>query len=189
MASPTTIPARPLDGVRVLELGQLIAGPFAGCILAYFGAESSRSSRRERRSPAGGASSSMAPRCGGAAWAATKCITLNLYTEKAATSPGNWRIASIFSWKIFVLALEKWGLGRGAEADQPWTGLCPYLRVWPDRPYASRPGLPRCVKALVASGISMVPRCATGAPQSEPGRYAGRSARGAGYPAGLYSAP
>jgi crotonobetainyl-CoA:carnitine CoA-transferase CaiB-like acyl-CoA transferase len=30
---------RPLDGVKVVELGQLIAGPFAGCILAYFGAE------------------------------------------------------------------------------------------------------------------------------------------------------
>lgn len=38
MASPNTIPARPLDGVRVLEGGQLSAGPFAGCILAYFGA-------------------------------------------------------------------------------------------------------------------------------------------------------
>jgi crotonobetainyl-CoA:carnitine CoA-transferase CaiB-like acyl-CoA transferase len=31
--------SRPLDGIRVLELGQLIAGPFAGTILAYFGAE------------------------------------------------------------------------------------------------------------------------------------------------------
>jgi crotonobetainyl-CoA:carnitine CoA-transferase CaiB-like acyl-CoA transferase len=31
--------ARPLDGIRVLEMGQLIAGPFAGMILAYFGAE------------------------------------------------------------------------------------------------------------------------------------------------------
>ncbi|MCP5146175.1 MAG: CoA transferase [Gammaproteobacteria bacterium] len=30
---------RPLDGIRVLELGQLIAGPFAGTLLAYFGAE------------------------------------------------------------------------------------------------------------------------------------------------------
>lgn len=30
---------RPLDGIRVLELGQLVAGPFAGAILAYFGAE------------------------------------------------------------------------------------------------------------------------------------------------------
>lgn len=30
---------RPLDGVRVIEVGQLLAGPFAGTMLAYFGAE------------------------------------------------------------------------------------------------------------------------------------------------------
>ena len=30
---------RPLDGIRIIEVGQLLAGPFAGCILAYFGAE------------------------------------------------------------------------------------------------------------------------------------------------------
>ena len=30
---------RPLDDIRVIELGQLIAGPFTGSILAYFGAE------------------------------------------------------------------------------------------------------------------------------------------------------
>lgn len=30
---------RPLQGVRVIELGQLLAGPFAGSLLAYFGAE------------------------------------------------------------------------------------------------------------------------------------------------------
>lgn len=29
----------PLKGVRVLELGSLIAGPYAGSILAQFGAE------------------------------------------------------------------------------------------------------------------------------------------------------
>lgn len=32
-------PERPLHGVRVLEMGQLIAGPFASSMLAYFGAE------------------------------------------------------------------------------------------------------------------------------------------------------
>ncbi|MEO8275586.1 MAG: CaiB/BaiF CoA-transferase family protein [Thermoanaerobaculia bacterium] len=30
---------RPLTGLRVLELGQILAGPFAGALLAYFGAE------------------------------------------------------------------------------------------------------------------------------------------------------
>ena len=31
--------ARPLSGLRVLELGQILAGPFAGAMLAYFGAD------------------------------------------------------------------------------------------------------------------------------------------------------
>lgn len=31
--------SKPLDGICVLEMGQLIAGPFAGCMLGYFGAE------------------------------------------------------------------------------------------------------------------------------------------------------
>lgn len=30
---------RPLDGIRVIELGQLLAGPFTGSMLGYFGAE------------------------------------------------------------------------------------------------------------------------------------------------------
>jgi len=30
---------RPLDGIRVIEVGQLLAGPFAGTFLGYFGAE------------------------------------------------------------------------------------------------------------------------------------------------------
>ena len=32
---PISRPARPLDGMRVLELGQLLAGPFAGSV--YWG--------------------------------------------------------------------------------------------------------------------------------------------------------
>ena len=31
--------SKPLDGIRVIELGQLLAGPFTGAILGYFGAE------------------------------------------------------------------------------------------------------------------------------------------------------
>jgi len=31
--------ARPLDGIRVVEVGQLLAGPFTGSMLGYFGAE------------------------------------------------------------------------------------------------------------------------------------------------------
>lgn len=35
----SSVAKRPLDGIRVIELGQLLAGPFAGCVLGYFGAE------------------------------------------------------------------------------------------------------------------------------------------------------
>lgn len=38
-ASPPAAPRRPLDGIRVLELGQLLAGPFAATLLGYFGAD------------------------------------------------------------------------------------------------------------------------------------------------------
>ena len=34
-----TTASRPLEGLRVIELGQLLAGPFACTVLAYFGAE------------------------------------------------------------------------------------------------------------------------------------------------------
>ena len=30
---------KPLRGMRVIEMGQLIAGPFTGSVLGYFGAE------------------------------------------------------------------------------------------------------------------------------------------------------
>ncbi len=38
-APPSSPPAGPLDGLKVLELGQLIAGPFAGKTLGDFGAD------------------------------------------------------------------------------------------------------------------------------------------------------
>ncbi|KDQ56243.1 hypothetical protein JAAARDRAFT_158208 [Jaapia argillacea MUCL 33604] len=38
-SAPDTLPDLPLSGIRVLELGQLIAGPFAGQLLGHYGAE------------------------------------------------------------------------------------------------------------------------------------------------------
>ena len=39
MTTSSAASAGPLQGVRVIELGQLIAGPFCGKTLADFGAE------------------------------------------------------------------------------------------------------------------------------------------------------
>ncbi|KAI8137928.1 CAIB/BAIF family [Fennellomyces sp. T-0311] len=35
----STVAPKPLDGIRVLELGQIIAGPYCGSILGYYGAD------------------------------------------------------------------------------------------------------------------------------------------------------
>ena len=86
MPSPTTetIPARPLAGMRVLELGQLLAGPFAGSILGYFGAEVIKVE------PPGKGDALRVWRLldhGTSLWWRSlgrnkKCITLNLHTDK-----------------------------------------------------------------------------------------------------------
>jgi crotonobetainyl-CoA:carnitine CoA-transferase CaiB-like acyl-CoA transferase len=39
MPEPAPVPPRPLAGLRVLELGQVLAGPFCGALLAWFGAD------------------------------------------------------------------------------------------------------------------------------------------------------
>ena len=35
----TKVSKLPLTGIKVIEVGQLLAGPFAGTLLAYFGAD------------------------------------------------------------------------------------------------------------------------------------------------------
>src|SRR6266705_2233557 len=152
MASSTTLPARPLDGVRVLELGQLIAGPFAGCILAYFGAEVIKIEPPEQGDPL---RVWRILEHGTSLWWRSlgrnkKCITLNLYTEKGR------QIARQLADRVDVLVenfrpgtLEKWGLGP-QELKQTNPGLI-YARIsgyGQTGPYASRPGF-----ASVCEGI------------------------------------
>jgi formyl-CoA transferase len=54
-------PPKPLDGVRVVEFGTLIAGPFCSRILGEFGARWSRSKRRGRAIPCASGASSIRP--------------------------------------------------------------------------------------------------------------------------------
>ena len=144
MTSSTAMPARPLDGVRVLELGQLIAGPFAGCILAYFGAEVIKIEPPEKGDPLRGW---RILEHGTSLWWRSlgrnkKCITLNLYTEKGR------QIARQLADRVDILVenfrpgtLEKWGLGP-EELKQTNPGLI-YARIsgyGQTGPYASRPG-------------------------------------------------
>src|SRR5215468_2047902 len=152
MASPNAIPARPLDGVRVLEVGQLLAGPFAGCILAYFGAEVIKIEPPEKGDPLRGW---RILEQGTSLWWRSlgrnkKCITLNLYTEKGR------HMARQLADRVDILVenfrpgtLEKWGLGP-EELKQTNPGLI-YARIsgyGQTGPYASRPGF-----ASVCEGI------------------------------------
>ena len=66
--------SKPLEGLKVIELGQLLAGPFAGCMLGYFGAEVIKVEPRAVTQSATGARLKMGHRCGGAVWGAIKNV-------------------------------------------------------------------------------------------------------------------
>ena len=104
---------RPLDGIRVLEMGQLIAGPFAGCILGYFGAEVIKieppvrgDALRNWRVLKNGTSlwwRSMARN--------KKCITLDLGKEQGRAIAGRLaEQADVLIENFRPGTMEKWGL-------------------------------------------------------------------------------
>jgi crotonobetainyl-CoA:carnitine CoA-transferase CaiB-like acyl-CoA transferase len=146
-------PQRPLDGIRVLELGQLLAGPFAGCVLAYYGAEVIKVEppgegdplRKWRQLDEDGTSywwRSLARN--------KKCITANLRTEEGRD------LVRQLAEKSDVLVenfrpgvMEKWGLGPADfEAGNP--GLI-YARIsgyGQYGPYAAKPGFASVCEGL-----------------------------------------
>jgi crotonobetainyl-CoA:carnitine CoA-transferase CaiB-like acyl-CoA transferase len=151
--TPQPLPARPLEGMRVLELGQLLAGPFAGSMLAYFGAEVIKVE------PVGKGDPLRVWRLlddhGTSFWWHSlgrnkTCVTLNLYTDKGR------QIARQLVDRVDVLienfrpgTMEKWGLGPEAVKDTN-PGLI-YARVsgyGQSGPYASRPGFASVCEGL-----------------------------------------
>ena len=151
MNNPVT--PRPLEGIRVLEVGQLLAGPFAGCILAYYGAEVIKVEppgegdplRKWRQLDADGTSfwwRSLARN--------KKCITANLRTAAGCDLVRRLAEKSDVLLENFRPGvMEKWGLGPEAfTASNP--GLI-YSRIsgyGQTGPYAGKPGF-----ASVCEGI------------------------------------
>lgn len=143
---------RPLDGVRVLEVGQLLAGPFAGSVLAYFGAEVIKVE------PPGSGDPIRKWRIlkdGTALWWASlarnkKCITANLRTEEGRALVRRLAEQSDVIIENFKPGtMEKWGLGP-EQMHQKNPGLI-YGRIsgyGQTGPYASRPGF-----ASVCEGV------------------------------------
>ncbi|MFT5446897.1 MAG: crotonobetainyl-CoA:carnitine CoA-transferase CaiB-like acyl-CoA transferase [Gammaproteobacteria bacterium] len=136
---------RPLAGVRVLELGQLIAGPFAGCVLGYFGAEVIKveppgdgdALRNWRELDDDGTSfwwRSMARN--------KRCVTINLREERGRELVHDLAMKSDVVLENFRPGtMEKWGLGperyRELRPQLVYTRVSGYGQ---SGPYASRPG-------------------------------------------------
>ncbi len=136
---------RPLDGIRVLELGQLIAGPFAGSLLAYFGAEVIKVEPPGKGDPL--RQWRALDESGTSYWWRSmgrnkKCITLDLRDPKAR------EVARKLASKVDVLlenfrpgTMEKWGLGPDdVRADNPGVIYARISGYGQDGPLADKPG-------------------------------------------------
>ena len=137
-------PPRPLAGVRVLEMGQLIAGPFAGCMLAYFGAEVVKIEPPRTGDPL---RNWRVLKDGTSLWWRAmarnkKCVTLDL------RKPGGRALARALALRSDVLienfrpgTMEKWGLGpddlRGGNPGLVYTRVSGYGQTGP---LAGKPG-------------------------------------------------
>ena len=145
--------AGPLAGLRVLEMGQLLAGPFTGAILGYFGAEVIKVE------PPGGdpiRGWRVLDDEGTSFWWRSlgrnkKCISLDLREEQGRA------LARRLAGRADVLienfspgVMERWGMGP-EQLRELNPGLV-YARIsgyGQDGPYAGRPGF-----ASVCEGIS-----------------------------------
>ncbi len=104
---------RPLAGLRVIEIGQLLAGPFTGTILGYFGAEVIKVEPPEVGDPIRGW---REVRDGTSLWWASlsrnkKCITLDLKTPKGQEVLKKLaNTADVFVENFRPGTMEKWGI-------------------------------------------------------------------------------
>jgi len=143
---------KPLEGLRVLEMGQLLAGPFAGVLLAWFGAEVIKVEPPGTGDPL---RSWRAMHNGTALWwyilgRNKKCITVDL------RKPQGQDIIRKLAPHVDVIlenfkpgTMEKWGLGY--EDLKPLNPQLIMARVsgWGQTgPNASKPGF-----ASVAEGV------------------------------------
>ena len=143
---------RPLDDIRVLEMGQLIAGPFTGCILGYFGAEVIKIEPPGSGDPL---RNWRMLRNGTSLWWRSlgrnkKSVTLNLRTTQGR------EIARRLVTSTDVLienfrpgTLEKWDMGPEAlQEENPGLVVARISGYGQTGPYASRPGF-----ASVCEGV------------------------------------
>jgi crotonobetainyl-CoA:carnitine CoA-transferase CaiB-like acyl-CoA transferase len=143
---------RPLDGFRVLELGQLLAGPFATSMLGYYGAEVIKVEPPGAGDPI---RTWRVMKDGVSLWWHSlgrnkKCITVNLRSEKGRDIVRQLAAKSDILVENFRPgAMEKWGLGpeelRKTHPELIYARISGYGQTGP---YASRTGF-----ASVCEGV------------------------------------
>ncbi len=158
----------PLKGLKVLELGQMISGPFAGATLAGFGAEVIKVERPEMGDPLRGW---RKVQNGTSLWWLSmgrnkKSITLDL------RNPKGQQLAKRIAGKVDVVienfkpgVMERWGMGYDElKAINPAIIMVRISGWGQTGPYSSRPGF-----ANVAEGVGGL-RYTTGYPDRAPVR-------------------
>ncbi|MDM3870990.1 CaiB/BaiF CoA-transferase family protein [Porticoccus sp. W117] len=148
---------RPLEGIRVIELGQLLAGPFTGLMLAYFGAEVIKVEPpkggdpirgwREVDTDADGVTTSYWWRSLGRN---KKCITLDLKSDKGREL--THRLidgADVVIENFRPGTMEKWGLGpevfKQSNPGLVYTRISGYGQTGP---YSHKPGFASACEAI-----------------------------------------
>ena len=136
---------KPLHGIRVIEVGQLLAGPFAGTLLAYFGADVIKVEPPGDGDPIRGWR--LLDKDGTSFWWRSlgrnkKSLTLNLRTTEGRDVLGNLLgDADVLIENFKPGTMEKWGLGP-EDVKQQNPGLI-YTRIsgyGQTGPYSSKPG-------------------------------------------------
>jgi len=158
----------PLAGVKILELGQAIAGPFAAAFLAWFGAEVIKAEPPECGDPL---RNWRVVHEGTSLWWYSmarnkKCITLNLRVAEGQ------RIARQLAKRVDVVlenfrpgTLEKWGLGyEELKKENPGIILARISGYGQTGPSSQKPGFAAVAEAF--GGLRYV----TGEPDRPPVR-------------------
>jgi crotonobetainyl-CoA:carnitine CoA-transferase CaiB-like acyl-CoA transferase len=149
----TDVNIGPLAGIRVLELGQLLAGPFTGSILGYFGAEVIKIESPDGGDPIRGW---REVQDGTSLWWYSlgrnkKSVTIDLKTEqgcKLAKKLINTADVVVENFRPGVM--EKWGLGpEQFKATNPKLVYARISGFGQTGPYSKKPGY-----ASVTEGMS-----------------------------------
>ncbi|MDO3382932.1 CaiB/BaiF CoA transferase family protein [Gilvimarinus algae] len=144
---------KPLTGIRVIEFGQLIAGPFAGCLLAYFGAEVIKIEPPGQGDPIRGW---RAVENGTSFWWRSigrnkKSVTIDLkHPEGAALAHKLTDTADVVIENFRPGVMESWGLGpQTLKQSNPELVYARISGFGQDGPYSAKPGF-----ASVCEGMS-----------------------------------